>query len=81
MDCCRRGSNSRHQLCIFKASAICDQLFYLAAVTDCTKNRLGSFIVDALNVEDDSPLADDRSILEWAEKEAANLGLLGLSQK
>lgn len=40
-----------------------------------------SFIVDALNSEDDSPLDNDRSVLEWAEREAAELGLLEKSSK
>ncbi|KAI1727882.1 putative RNA-binding protein EEED8.10 [Ditylenchus destructor] len=36
-----------------------------------------SFIADALNTEDDSPTVDDKSVLEWAQKEAAQLGLIG----
>uniref|UniRef100_A0A914P5Q1 Uncharacterized protein n=1 Tax=Panagrolaimus davidi TaxID=227884 RepID=A0A914P5Q1_9BILA len=34
-----------------------------------------SFIVDALNAEDDFPLDQDEAIREWAEKEAKELGL------
>lgn len=40
------------------------------------KKILGSFIADALNTEEEFPtLEGDRSILEWAEKEAVQLGL------
>ncbi|KHN78138.1 Putative RNA-binding protein EEED8.10, partial [Toxocara canis] len=36
-----------------------------------------SFIIDALNAEeDDSPMDNDRSIAEWAEREARELGLI-----
>ncbi|CAD5215123.1 unnamed protein product [Bursaphelenchus xylophilus] len=35
-----------------------------------------SFVADALTGEEESPLENDNSIIEWAEKEAKELGLL-----
>ncbi|CAD5210357.1 unnamed protein product [Bursaphelenchus okinawaensis] len=35
-----------------------------------------SFVADALTAEEESPLENDNSIIEWAEKEAKELGLL-----
>ncbi|KAK0393091.1 hypothetical protein QR680_000051 [Steinernema hermaphroditum] len=39
-------------------------------------NAQRSFIVDALNAEDDSPIESDKAMLEWAHREAVNLGLI-----
>ncbi|TMS40207.1 hypothetical protein L596_006614 [Steinernema carpocapsae] len=39
-------------------------------------NAQRSFIVGALNGEDDSPLDSDKAMLEWAHREAVNLGLI-----
>jgi hypothetical protein len=38
---------------------------------------LGSFVADALTAEEELPVdTSDKSMLEWAEREAKNLGLL-----
>ncbi|VDK81795.1 unnamed protein product [Cylicostephanus goldi] len=36
-----------------------------------------SFYIDAVCGEEDSPIEDERSLQEWAEREARNLGLIG----
>ncbi|VDM79769.1 unnamed protein product [Strongylus vulgaris] len=39
--------------------------------------KIGSFYIDAVCGEEESPIEDERSLQEWAEREARNLGLIG----
>ncbi|VDM44786.1 unnamed protein product [Toxocara canis] len=61
-----------------KSRMVVDQSDYSSLSSSTARDLLvRSFIIDALNAEeDDSPMDNDRSIAEWAEREARELGLI-----